>query len=106
MMDATSTSRPLDWIVLKIAQRCNLNCSYCYVYNRGDDSWRSRPAIVGDDVIRAIAGRIVEHCASHQLSRFEVEFHGGEPLLVGKDRFESITDLLTQRCAGVRLHFR
>ena len=35
---------PLAWIVLKIVQPCNLNCTYCYVYNRGNDSWKSRPA--------------------------------------------------------------
>jgi sulfatase maturation enzyme AslB (radical SAM superfamily) len=22
-------------VILKVASRCNLNCSYCYVYNRG-----------------------------------------------------------------------
>jgi MoaA/NifB/PqqE/SkfB family radical SAM enzyme len=26
----------IEAIVLKIASRCNLNCSYCYMYNAGD----------------------------------------------------------------------
>ncbi len=30
-----SNDVPLDWVILKIAQRCNLDCTYCYVYNRG-----------------------------------------------------------------------
>ncbi len=30
-----SSAGVLDWVILKIAQRCNLDCTYCYVYNRG-----------------------------------------------------------------------
>jgi molybdenum cofactor biosynthesis enzyme MoaA len=49
VVDATRPA--LDWIVLKVTQRCNLNCDYCYVYNRGDDSWRGRPAFISDAVV-------------------------------------------------------
>ena len=55
---AHACHEPLDWIVLKIAQRCNLNCTYCYVYNRGDDSWRGRPPIISVDVIEAVGRRV------------------------------------------------
>ena len=26
----------LDTILLKVTSRCNINCSYCYVYNKAD----------------------------------------------------------------------
>ena len=32
--------------VLKVVSRCNLNCSYCYVYNKGDSTWRTRPVLM------------------------------------------------------------
>jgi uncharacterized protein len=86
------------FIVFKIAQRCNLNCSYCYIYNRGDDSWRRRPAIVSDEVVEALGHRIAAHCEKHSLRRMTIALHGGEPLLVGKQRMQSIFDGL-RACA-------
>ncbi len=95
----TQTSQPaLDWIVLKIAQRCNLNCTYCYVYNRGDDSWKLRPPIILDEVVNALGRRIAEQCAKYSLERFVIEFHGGEPLLVGKKHMQRLIDALRALC--------
>jgi uncharacterized protein len=94
---------PLDWVVFKIAQRCNLNCTYCYVYNRGDESWKGRPPIVTDDVVEILGRRIEEQCVRFSLERFVVEFHGGEPLLVGKPRLQRIIDLLRMATPSVKL---
>ena len=94
----------LDWVVFKIAQRCNLNCDYCYVYNRGDDSWKHRPPIVSDEVVEMLGKRISEHCAEYSVRRFTIEFHGGEPLLVGKVRMQRIVDLL-RKCVSVEMRF-
>lgn len=90
-------------IILKLVQACNLNCTYCYVYNRGDDSWKSRPALVSEEVIIQLAHRIEEHCTSHDIRAFTVEFHGGEPLLLGKERFRRVVELLLENCS-VALH--
>jgi uncharacterized protein len=94
---------PLDWVVFKIAQRCNLNCTYCYVYNRGDDSWMHRPRIVSDEVVEMLGRRIAEQCTKFSLERFVIEFHGGEPLLVGKRRMQRIIDLLRTTSPSVNL---
>lgn len=71
----------LDTVLLKVASRCNINCSYCYVYNQGDTSWRRMPkymsAGVADDVIRQLA-RLYDD----QRHPFAVVLHGGEPLLL------------------------
>jgi uncharacterized protein len=98
-------TRSLDWVVLKVAQRCNLNCTYCYVYNRGDDSWKHRPAVISDEVAVALARRIAEHCTKYGLKRFVVEFHGGEPLLLGKARMQRLVDLLRAESRPVELRF-
>src|SRR5438034_517413 len=76
-------------VVLKVASRCNLNCSYCYVYNKGDNSWRNRPALMSDEVFRAAIDRTRRHCQhSHQRSVC-LTFHGGEPCLAGATRLEA-----------------
>ena len=98
-------ARPLDWIILKIAQRCNLNCSYCYVYNRGDESWKYRPKIISLDVVAQLCDRINTHVRKYGLTSMTVEFHGGEPLLVGVRRFQEIIDLIRTRCAGLAVRF-
>lgn len=95
----------LDWIVLKVAQRCNLNCTYCYVYNRGDNGWKARPKFISEVVIRKLAERIAEHCGRHGLDRFNIEFHGGEPLLLGHERFRAMVELLVADAHPVRLKF-
>lgn len=70
--------------MVKIASRCNLNCTYCYVYNMGDDRWMSRPAIMEQRVQEAMLKRIATHCTQHEVKHFEFIFHGGEPMLAGQ----------------------
>lgn len=95
----------LNWIVLKVTQLCNLNCTYCYVYNRGDDSWRTRPKFVTDDVIRKLCERIREYCELNDLKSFTIEFHGGEPLLLGIDRFEGILAEVRKQLQEIRVRY-
>jgi len=76
----------LNYIV-KVASRCNLNCSYCYVYNQGDTSWRGRPSLMSRETFTAMLGRIRRHCVRSGQETVALAFHGGEPTLVGPARF-------------------
>ena len=76
--------------VLKIHQRCNLACDYCYVYTMADQSWRTRPKTMSSRVWSATAERIGEHVATHHLDEVTVILHGGEPLLAGADRIDAV----------------
>ncbi|WP_420000526.1 FxsB family cyclophane-forming radical SAM/SPASM peptide maturase [Streptomyces boninensis] len=69
--------------VLKVHSRCNLACTYCYVYRGADDSWRRRPHRASGDVMHRTAAHIAEHAAAHRLPEVRIELHGGEPLLGG-----------------------
>lgn len=91
-------SHPLDWIVLKVYQLCNLDCSYCYVYNRGDSSWSTRPKEISNEVLVQLAKRISEHCQQYKLKSFNIELHGGEPLLLGLERMQELVNLLRTSC--------
>lgn len=73
--------------VLKVASRCNLNCGYCYVYNKGDTSWRNRPALMSDEVFEAALDRIRRHIQRSSQRTVDVAFHGGEPSLVSREQF-------------------
>ncbi len=69
-------------LVLKVASRCNLNCTYCYMYNLGDDTYKNQPKFMSVDTVDAIINQVLIHCQKHQIKQFEFIFHGGEPLLV------------------------
>ena len=100
--DATAV---VNQVILKVVQRCNLDCTYCYVYNRGDDSWKTRLPVVSDQVIHQLAERINQHCRRHTLLSFTIEIHGGEPLLLGKRRMRAIVDSLRSRVDATHLRF-
>src|SRR4051794_26066398 len=87
----TSDGIAVTTFILKIASRCNLNCTYCYVYNKGDTSYLRHPQRMSTEVAVATLGRIRQHCIRHSLPRVELIFHGGEPLLAGKDFFRQFT---------------
>lgn len=77
---------PVRQFILKTHSRCNLACTYCYLYAGPDHGWRDRPRAPADAVVRRTAERIGEHAAAHGLRDVSVVLHGGEPLLAGADR--------------------
>lgn len=95
----------VNQVILKVVQRCNLDCTYCYVYNRGDDSWKTRLPVISDRVTDKLAERINEHCCRHGLTSFTIEIHGGEPLLLGKRRMCALVDRLRSQVTATHLHF-
>ncbi|GAA1265880.1 hypothetical protein GCM10009677_17510 [Sphaerisporangium rubeum] len=84
---------PFQQFILKIHSRCDLACSYCYMYEMADTSWKRRPKRMPTEVVAAAAARIAEHTRTHGLSSVEVVLHGGEPLLAGTD---AIRDIVTR----------
>lgn len=83
----------IDTILLKVASQCNINCSYCYVYNMGDDSWAGMPNFISQDTINAVS-KALEELRSNQSRPFAVVLHGGEPLLLGVRRLEMLLNAL------------
>ncbi|MFJ6786091.1 FxsB family cyclophane-forming radical SAM/SPASM peptide maturase [Streptomyces angustmyceticus] len=74
---------PFRQFVLKVHSRCNLACTYCYIYTGPDRSWRARPPAVPAATVRQTALRIAEHARTHGLREVRIDLHGGEPLLTG-----------------------
>jgi uncharacterized protein len=84
--DLTESVRvPVDTYILKVASRCNLNCSYCYVYNKGDDSYKEQPYRMSSATVSALLKRVANYCVEQNLGSVTFIFHGGEPLLAGTD---------------------
>jgi uncharacterized protein len=78
--------RPFSEFVAKIISYCNLNCSYCYMFNQGDETYKGLPKRMSDVVRNAMTERIINHADRHNLHDVSIGLHGGEPLLFGKQQ--------------------
>ena len=83
------TAGRLDTVLLKTASRCNIDCSYCYVYQGPDTTWRLQPKRMRRDVAEAVCERLSEQ-AGRQEAGFAIVLHGGEPLLLGFDELAAL----------------
>lgn len=72
-------------LIIKITNRCNLNCSYCY--HRHDLS-RNFECSMSRDLIAQMIEGILQHNEHHA----EFIWHGGEPLLMGLDTYRFIIE--------------
>jgi uncharacterized protein len=82
-MTQLQDTAPFRTFILKVANRCNIDCDYCFVFNSKDQSARHLPARMDVDVARATGRRIGDHVSAHGLQTVHVVLHGGEPLLAG-----------------------
>ncbi|HEY4639723.1 MAG TPA: radical SAM protein, partial [Thermoanaerobaculia bacterium] len=73
-------------VILKVASLCNLNCTYCYMYNHEDKSYLRRPKLISDETFDATLAVMKRYCEQNG-TRMAINFHGGEPTLIGAERF-------------------
>ena len=91
-------NQPISQLLIKVASRCNIDCSYCYWFR--DPSVYSKPKLMSDVVLEQLLRRMEEHVTAHALPEFPVVLHGGEPLLWGVEnfhRFAAGCDAITSR---------
>ncbi len=77
-------------LVVKVAARCNIDCSYCYWFR--DPSVYEAPKLMSELVANQLLFRVKEHILRYSLPEFYMVLHGGEPLLWGRANFESFAE--------------
>jgi uncharacterized protein len=92
-----------DYLLLKLASRCNLNCTYCYWFR--DKSVYERSKLLTPEAEAMLLEKLALHIKDHGLEKFSILFHGGEPLLIGKPRFLRLAESLREleRTSGCRI---
>jgi uncharacterized protein len=89
---------PISYLLVKVAARCNIDCSYCYWFS--DDSVYAKPKLMGPAVRGQLLSRVEAHIVEHPFSRFSMLLHGGEPLLWGVKTYRTFAQAcraITQR---------
>jgi uncharacterized protein len=83
-------SEGISSLIVKLTAPCNLNCSYCYLYQHADQSWKTRPKQMSDAVYERMLEAVRSYCDAREGRTFSLVFHGGEPTLVGAERFDQL----------------
>ena len=87
-----STKPLVTSAILKVAGRCNINCTYCYMYNLADQTFRQQPGVMSRRTVDAAFGWAERYLEATGLEDFHFSLHGGEPLLAGKSLIDYIAD--------------
>src|SRR3974390_3065645 len=87
---ATFPDQPISQLLVKVATRCNIDCSYCYWFR--DAAVYDKPKLMSGDVLHQLLQRMEEHVAKHALVDFPIVLHGGEPLLWGTENFHRFAE--------------
>lgn len=86
---------------LRVSARCNLNCSYCYVFKHIDQSWKNLPPILPNEQVILFADRLKEYINNKEIKNIQIVFHGGEPLLVGENRLLEYMNIINNTINGL-----
>lgn len=83
-------------VILKVAERCNIACTYCYFFDPRNTDFESRPPLISVETIDHVAAYLLNAARRHQLKVIQIDLHGGEPLLMKRDRFDDMCRRLTR----------
>ena len=85
---ALDAPHAFTFVLVKLASRCNINCTYCYWFR--DAEVYKKPALLTLEAEDAFCLRLEEHIREFKLNNFLLVLHGGEPLLFPKRRFAAL----------------
>src|SRR5690349_14900903 len=86
--------KPISFVLLKLSNTCNINCTYCYWFK--DDSVYEKTKQIKEEILELFYEKLQNHISTYQLSSFTISLHGGEPLLAGKRKIASLLRKLRQ----------
>ncbi|ACJ27837.1 Arylsulfatase regulator (Fe-S oxidoreductase) [Shewanella piezotolerans WP3] len=90
-----SPTKGID-IVLKISERCNLACTYCYFFFQEMDTFKENTAVIKMKTIDQLVEFINKGYDELGIQSINIGLHGGEPLLIKKEHFSSICNRLRE----------
>ena len=68
-------------LVLKLTETCNLDCTYCYMFNSEDKTYTRVPKYMAPETGFLVLERIEAYLRTHPEATLRLVLHGGEPTL-------------------------
>nr|WP_281384603.1 radical SAM protein [Nitrospirillum iridis] len=84
-------------VIVKITERCNINCTYCYFFNMNNDDYKRHPVHLPLTTAESIADFLRQGVIDLGAEAVTIDMHGGEPLMIKKDSFIAICDIFSSR---------
>ena len=89
----SSDSYPVvNEFVLKLASRCNIQCTYCYWFE--DPLVLKSPKFLSDANLELFLKKLEKHIHRYSLDKVSIAFHGGEPTLYPLTKFQQLCQQL------------
>ncbi|MBS3895273.1 radical SAM protein [Silanimonas sp.] len=76
------------YVITKLVERCNLNCTYCYYYTPDNASVFDRAPVMGMDTLDQLLEYIGTAVKDVPIPQVVFGFHGGEPTLAKAGRVQ------------------
>ena len=77
-------------VILKLTSRCNINCTYCYYFYGADQNWQTRRKRLDNNTAEESIRFLKDAIQTYKIASIQIDFHGGEPLLYGKQNFDKL----------------
>lgn len=92
-------TQPRPWhtleVILKITERCNIACTYCYFFNM-DDNAAGNPVYMDGGTAQDVVAFLAKAVRDSGASALQIDIHGGEPLLMKKERFAQMCQVMRE----------
>lgn len=92
-------------VILKVSERCNIACTYCYFFFMGDESYKDNPALIQQSTVEQLAAFINEAVLKYDIKNVSVILHGGEPLMLKPDRMRELLATLSATSGTAPVNF-
>lgn len=92
-----------DLVIFRMTRDCNLNCKYCFMLDK--DNYKGE--LVDFDLFKKIIDKIVHQRVlnKRQDMQLTLVFHGGEPLMIGKERLEQYLEYASTQFKEYRIKY-
>lgn len=102
LSDAERLAGPLSFnLMIKPAgSLCNLGCSYCYYLDKAE-IYSGREPVMSIDMLETVIRKYIETCETPEVT---FNWHGGEPLVLGKDFFRKVLEFERRYADGKVIH--
>jgi Arylsulfatase regulator (Fe-S oxidoreductase) len=88
--------------IIKICEKCNFGCSYCYYSTFNHDPKRKT---MSEKMVLEIVRQAAMYNKTFGDNYINICWHGGEPLLYGTERFEKLLESVTQLLNEIKIDF-